>query len=116
MRSPEPICDSLDIYAMLCLSQISKHGALSFFFNFFMKSCSHAHDWPTKRQFYQNYTLLWAKKVNRMPFFSDFSRKKITALMPIFCKNVHSLKTHSSHYVHSLKNTVLSRHFFQKFS
>ena len=48
------------------------------------------------------------------PFF-PISHEKITTLMPIFCKNVHSLKTHSSHYVNSLKNTVLSRHFFQKF-
>ena len=28
-----------------------------------------------KRQFCQNYTILWANKVNRMPFFSNFSRK-----------------------------------------
>ena len=107
MRSAEPNCDSLDVYAMLFQPQISKRGALSFFFKFFKKSCCHAHDWPTKRQFCQNYTLLWAKKVNRMPFF-PISHEKITALMPIFCKNVHSLKTNSSHYVHSLKNTVLS--------
>ena len=66
--------------------------------------------------------ILWAKKVNRMPFFSDFSRenrcshahilskklpfsKKHAALMTIFCqKNVHSVK-----------NTVLLCHFFQIF-
>ena len=36
---------------------------------------------------------LWAKKVNRIPFFPIF-HENITALMPIFCQqNVHSLKT-----------------------
>ena len=29
-----------------------------------------------KRQFCQNYKILWAKKVNRMTFFPYFSRKK----------------------------------------
>ena len=52
-------------------------------------------------------TLLWAKKVNIIPFF-PISHERITALTPIFCKNVHSLKTNSSYYVHSYKNTVLS--------
>ena len=62
-----------------------------------------------KRLFCQNYTLLsWVKKVYKMPFFSDFSRKcshadllskkrpffkKHDAFVPIFCqKNVNSLK------------------------
>ena len=45
-----------------------------------------------KRQFCQNYTILWAPKVNRMPFFR-FISNKITTLMPLFRqKNVHSLK------------------------
>ena len=46
-----------------------------------------------RRQFCQNYTILWAKKVNRTPLFSDFSHK-IIALIPIFYqKNVYSQKT-----------------------
>ena len=75
-----------------------------------------------KSKFCQNYTILWQKKVNRMPFSSDFSRKnycpnahvvskrrpfskKHIALMPIFCqKNVSSFK-----------NTVLPYYFFQIF-
>ena len=30
--------------------------------------CCQAHIWSKKRQFCQNYTILWAKKVDRMPF------------------------------------------------
>ena len=37
-----------------------------------------------KRQFCQNYTFLWVQKVNRMPYFSDFSRKNI-------CSHAHIL-------------------------
>ena len=77
-------------------------------------SC-HAHIRSKKLNFCKNYPILWAKKVNRMPFFSDLSRKnqcshghflsknrpfceKLIGLMPIFCqKNVHSLKTQCSH-------------------
>ena len=95
-----------------------KHGSLMSFFFFMKTPCCHAHIW-SKSQFCQNYTILWPKKVNRMPFFSDFSRKnhlshahiwskkrpfskKHNALMPTFCpKNVYSLN-----------NTVLSCHFF----
>ena len=50
-----------------------------------------------KRQFCQNYTILWANKVNRMPFFPIF-HENITALMPIFCQKI----------VKSLKNTLFS--------
>ena len=68
-------------------SILSKHGArTSFFFNFFMKNpCGHAHDWSNKRQFCQNYTLLWAKKVNRMDFFPIFHEKSLL-LPPSFSK------------------------------
>ena len=78
-------------------------------FNFFLKNpFCHVHIWLKNSQFCQNYTMLWDKKVNRMPFFFDISRKnhcshahilskkrpfskKHYALMPIFCgKNVHS--------------------------
>ena len=35
-------------------------------------SC-HAHIWTKQRQIFQNYTILWAKKVNRIPlFFPNF--------------------------------------------
>ena len=69
-----------------------------------------------KSQFCQNYTLLWAKRFNRMPIFSIFHEKfnalvpilrknrsfceKHVNRMPIFCrKNVQSLKTRSSHFI-----------------
>ena len=69
-----------------------------------------------KRQFCKYYTLLWAKKVNSMPLFSEFSRKnycfcghtllKTCILSPanssnvyILLKNVHSLKTWCSHVI-----------------
>ena len=107
MRSPESIRDSLDIYAMISRSQISKHGALSFFFKFFMKSCCHAHDWPTKRQFCQNYTLLWAKKVNRMPFFFRFITKNSMLSCPYFVKT-SILKKHTALITSILLKTLCS--------
>ena len=92
---------------------------MSFFSIFSWKSryCN-AHIWSKKSQFCQN-NIIWAKKVNRMPFFPT-SHAKITALMPIFCQqNANSLKTHFSHVhifsknINSLKHTVVSYHFFQ---
>ena len=56
-----------------------------------------------KRQFCQNNTILWAKEVSRMPFFSDFSRKNYRSYADILWKNVHSLK-----------NTLLSSLYFVK--
>ena len=89
-------------------SILSKHGALMLFFSTFSWKnpllCFRAQDRSKKSQFYLNYTLLWAKKVRRMPLSSLFSRKNIcshahilskkipsfskkqTALMPIFCR------------------------------
>ena len=93
MRSAEPICDSLDIYAMLCRSQISKHGALSFFFSSnyswkaaFMPMIGQQNVNSVKTTLY-----FGPKKSIDCPFF-PISHEKITALMPIFCKNVNSLK------------------------
>ena len=40
-----------------------------------------------KRRFCQNYTIFWVKKVNRMPFFSDFSRKNNCSNAHILSKN-----------------------------
>ena len=75
------------------------------FFRFFMKnpplSCPYL---VTHRQFCQNSTILWARKVDRMLFISIY-HEKLGALMPTFCqKNVHSLK-----------NTVPSCQFFFNF-
>ena len=56
-----------------------------------------------KRQFCQNNTILWAKEVSMMPFFSDFSRKNHRSYAHILWKNVHSLK-----------NTLLSSLYFVK--
>ena len=78
-----------------------------------------------KRQFCQNYTLLWAKKVNRMPLFSDFSRKNHCSHAHILSKNVHSLKSKQlscpyfvniSPFSQNFKTMVLSCHFCQNFS
>ena len=103
--------------------QLSKKTLLSYnFFQIFHENpqTCQTHIWSKKRQFCENYTILWAKKVKRMPFFSDLSRK-ITSLMPIFCKKkVNFLKNTmlSCPYfvkknVHPLKNTMLSCHFLQ---
>ena len=41
------------------------------FFKFVIKNpFCHAHIWSRKRPFCQNYPISWAKKVDRMPFFS----------------------------------------------
>ena len=56
-----------------------------------------------KRQFCQNYTIFWVQKVNRMPFFPDFSRKNNCSYTHILSKNVHSLK-----------NTLFSCPYFVK--
>ena len=54
-------------------------------FKFFIKNpCCHAHIWSKKRKFCQNYTMLRAKKDNRIPFFYDFSRKN-------HCSHAHIL-------------------------
>ena len=47
-----------------------------------------------KRQLCQNYTLLWAQKVNNVIFFCDFSQK-ISALMAIFCQKRSFSKKHT---------------------
>ena len=102
---------SLKNTLLLCPYFVKKTSILSktqcshvIFFKFFMKNpCCHAHIWSKKRQFCQNYTILWAKKVNRMPFFSDFSRKN-------YCSHAHIMSTNA----HSLKNTLLSWPYFVK--
>ena len=75
-----------------------KHCALMPFFSIFSwkSPICHAHICSKKREFCQNYTILWGKNVNRILFFSDFSRKN-HSFHPIFCQqNVHSLKNHCS--------------------
>ena len=74
-----------------------------------------------KRQFCRNYDLIWAKKVNRMPFFL-ICHEKISTLIPYCVKNVQSLNNKQLSYpylsknIHSLRTTVLWCHFFQNFS
>ena len=62
------------------------------FFNFFMKnhllSCPYL---VKKRQFWQNYIIGWAKKVNRMPFFFLFFTKKSQLSCPHFVKKTSIL-------------------------
>ena len=56
------------------------------FFIFLRKTpCCHAHLLLKKRQYWQHYTILWTKKVNKMLFIPTF-HEKISAFMPIFCK------------------------------
>ena len=53
--------------------------------------CGQANMWSKKRQFCQNYTILWAQQVKNN-VFSDFLQNIIASTL-IFCqKNVHSLK------------------------
>ena len=63
------------------------------FFKFFMKNLLLSSPYLVKkRQFYQNYTIFWVLKVDRMPFFSDFSRKSNYSHAHILSKNARSLK------------------------
>ena len=90
------------IFLKIC-EILSQNTVLScpFFSKFSWKTpYSDAHDLKKKRKFCQNYTLLWANKVKRIPFFF-ISTKKSLLSCPYFVKNVHSLKTNSSH-VHIL--------------
>ena len=76
-----------------------------------INSGCHAHIWSKKRQFYQNDTILWAKKVNEMPFFPNFSVRNNCSHTHIFLKNFHSLKKRCSH-VHNLptKRSLCQKH------
>ena len=66
-----------------------KHCALmSFYFQFFSKNPLLSSPYLVKkRRFCQNYTIFWVKKVNRMPFVSDFSRKNNSSNAHILSKN-----------------------------
>ena len=95
---------------------MSQNTVLScpFFSKFSWKTpCSHAHDWSKKRKFCQNYTLLWAKKVNRMPFF-PISDEKITALMSIFCQKRLFSKNKTSTLLKTKCSRVIFSFFFYK--
>ena len=50
-----------------------RHYAPMFFFQISHEpqSC-HIHIWIKKRQFWQNYSIWWTQKINRMPFFPIF--------------------------------------------
>ena len=80
-----PFCEKHIAHAHILSKKrpFPKHNAfMSFFFKFSKNPCFHAQDRSTKRQFYKNYTLLWSKKVNRIPLFSEFSRKN-------YCSHAH---------------------------
>ena len=63
-----------------------------FFLIFYVKPpCSHTHIWSEKRPFCRNNTILWAKKVNRMPFFRFFTKKSLLSC-PYFVKKTSILK------------------------
>ena len=96
------------LYSHLILSEI------------FMKNpYCHSHIWSKKRQFSQHYPMLWVKIVIWMPFFFRFFTKKSLLSCPYLSKKRPFFKKHSVlipiHYqknVNSLKNTMLSCHFF----
>ena len=103
-------------------SQKTRCSHIIFFSNLKWKiPCCHTHIWSKKCKFCENYTILWAKKVNRMPFFL-ICHEKISTLIPYFVKNVQSLNNKQLSYpylsknIHSLRTTVLWCHFFQNFS
>ena len=78
---------------------------MSFFFQFFSKNPLLSSPYLVKkRRFCQNYTIFWVKKVNRMPFFSDFSRKNN-------CSNAHIL---SKNRPFSENNLLLSPYYVKK--
>ena len=100
-----------------------EHAApMSFFSKFEWKihSC-HAHIWSKKRQFCQNYTILWAKKSIGYLFFFRIFTIKYCSHAHILSKTVHSLINTLSSRPYFVKKmsirskTVFSRHFFQKF-
>ena len=78
------------------------------------------------RKFCQHYTLLWSKKVNRIPFFPIFHEKNLCSQARTFLKNVNFLKKLCSHaHILSEKTSILSKtlcsqaifsHFFIKSS
>ena len=107
------------------MSIFSQHGALiSFFSNFSWKTpFGHAHDWSKKRQFCHNYTLLWARNINRLPFFFlPIFTKNHCSHAHTLSKNVHFLKSNQLSCPYLIKKmsilskTLLSCHFFQIFS
>ena len=92
-RLYKPHCSHIHILSEKQIFSQKQGTLMSFCFNFFMKiPCCDFHIWFKQCQFYQNLTIFWAKKVNKIPF-SPIFYKKVSAVMPIFCqKNVHSLK------------------------
>ena len=93
------------------------------FFKFCMKNALLSCTWLVKkRQVCQNYTLLCAKKVNRMIFFPIFSKKNNCSHAPIFCQKMSILLKNIS-YVHILskkcsfsqKHSALMSYFFKIF-
>ena len=87
-----------------------KYSALMSFFSksFHDKHATVIPMFGRKRQFCKNYTILWAPRVNRMPFFPIF-HEKIIALIPIFRqKNVNSLKSTLTSCPNFVKKTSIS--------
>ena len=93
-----------------------------FFQNFHQKPLAVMPIFDQKHQFYQNYTIIWAKKVNMMPSFFRFLTEKSSLSCPYFVKNVHSPKStllSSLDFVKKtaiLSKTLCSYVIFSKFS
>ena len=99
----------MPIFFVKKTSMLSKNSALiSFFQKVFMinmpLSCPCS---IKKHQFCQKYTILWASRVNRMPFFPIFL-EKIAVLKPIFRqRNVNLLKITLPSYPNFVKKTSI---------
>ena len=72
----------------------------------------------TKPQFCQYYSILWAKKVKKIPFLPIFTEKSLLSCpwfvkkRPFSKKHVALMPLFFQKNVHSLKNILLSYHFF----
>ena len=69
-----------DVMPIFCrkTSILSKHSALLPFSSIFSwkNPCCHARIWLKKCHVCHSYTILWAKKVNRISFYRSFHEKK----------------------------------------
>ena len=88
-------------------SILSKHDALMSFF-YLKNPCFHTQDRSKKVNSVKT-TLLRSKKVNRIPLFSEFSRKNHCAQAHIWSKNVRSLKSKQLSYQYFVKKRPFSQ-------
>ena len=100
------------VMPIFCQKNLSslKNTALPclFFLQIFHKNpMLQAQIWSNKSQFCQNDTILWAKTIKKMPFFSDFARKYHSSHTHFCQKNVNSLKNTMHSYPNFVKKTSI---------